>query len=256
MSDGSALFGPLAEDYARYRPGYPAAVLDELARACGLTSDWSVADVGSGTGNLARLFLAAGHKVYGIEPNREMRQAGERLLAGYPSFHSLDGCAEAIPLDGQSVELVAIGQALHWFEVDPAKAEFQRVLRPGGWVAVTWNDRLSDTTAFTREYGQITRALAREHASPCNALPLSAGLERLFGACAPHSASFAHTQSFDLDGFLGRARSSGYVPQPGSPNHDEAAALMTDLFTRHQRAGTVDFHYIARLFVAQLDPLP
>jgi ubiquinone/menaquinone biosynthesis C-methylase UbiE len=88
-----------------------------LVQTCGMTSDWLVADIGSGTGNLARLFLDAGHQVIGVEPNLEMRKAGERMLADHPAFHSLDGTAECIPLETKSVDLVTVGQALHWFDV-------------------------------------------------------------------------------------------------------------------------------------------
>lgn len=96
---GVELFTALADDYARYRPGYPAEVLGVLASACGITPDWVVADIGAGAGNLARLFLQAGHHVVGIEPNSKMRQAAESLFACYPKFCSLDGTAEQIPLE-------------------------------------------------------------------------------------------------------------------------------------------------------------
>jgi SAM-dependent methyltransferase len=252
MSQANRVFAPLAEDYAHYRPGYPAEVLDVLTSECGLTRDWLIADIGSGTGNLARLFLAAGYKVVGVEPNREMREAGERLLSGYTAFRSIDGAAESMPLDTGSVEMITVGQALHWFDVEKARAEFERILRPGGWIAVLWNDRLSDTTAFTREYDAITSALADEHPSPCTSAPsFSAGLDRLVGS-APYSAGFPHSQSFDLNGLLGRARSSGYIPQPGAPGYTEITALVSDLFARHQHEGIVDFHYMTRLFVGHL----
>lgn len=253
MSKGAQVFASLAQDYTLYRPGYPAPVLDELASVCGLAHDWVIADIGSGTGNLARLFLASGHRVFGVEPNREMREAGERMLAGYSNFRSLDGSAEHIPLDAQSVDLITIGQALHWFDVEQARAEFQRILSSYGWVVVMWNDRVSDATPFTREYDAIASTLANTQPTLCTVTPppFSAGLDRLLGA-APYSASFPHTQQFDLDGFLGRARSSGYIPQPGAPGHTDLTALMTDLFTRHQRAGIVDFHYITQLYVGRL----
>lgn len=252
MRAGPAAFTPLAADYARYRPGYPAEILPELAAACGLTPDWIVADIGSGTGNLARLFLAAGHRVIGIEPNHEMREAGERLLAAYPAFRSIAGAAERIPLAAQSVDLIAVGQALHWFDADRAKNEFRRVLRPEGWVAVVWNDRLRDTTAFTREYDALTRTRANASPSPDAAASLATGLDRLFDAAAPRHAGFPHAQRLDLPGLLGRARSSGYLPQPGAPGHDELTARMSDLFQRHQHDGAVTFHYVAQLYVGRL----
>ena len=140
MTKGTEASAPLADDYARYRPGYPAAVVEELERVCGLTQDWVIADIGSGTGNSARPFLEAGFQVIGVEPNREMREAAERSLAAYPAFRSLGSPAESIPLDAQSVDLITIGQAFPWFDIDTTKAEFQRILRPGGWVALLWNE--------------------------------------------------------------------------------------------------------------------
>lgn len=252
MQNGSDAFTPLAEDYAHYRPGYPAEVLDELARACGLTPDWVIADIGSGTGNLARLFLDAGYQVIGVEPNREMREAGERLLAAYPAFRSLDGAAERIPLAAQSVDLITVGQALHWFDADCARVEFLRILRHDGWVAVVWNDRLRDATAFTQEYAALTRTCADMHPSPCAVSSWNTGLNRLFDTVTPRHTSFPHSQQFDLPGLLGRARSSGYLPQPGAPGHAELTTRMTNLFNRHQHDGKVIFHYIAQLYIGQL----
>jgi SAM-dependent methyltransferase len=79
---GAEVFTPLAADYARYRPGYPPELLDEIVAVCGMQPTWRIADIGSGTGNLARLFLQAGYPVAGVEPNREMREAAECLLVG------------------------------------------------------------------------------------------------------------------------------------------------------------------------------
>lgn len=251
MLNPSEVFAPLAEDYARYRPGYPTEVLDELVHACGLTPDWVVADLGSGTGNLARLFLEAGHTVLGVEPNREMRKAGERLLAAYPAFRSLDGTAECIPLAAQSADLVTIGQALHWFDPDKARVEFRRVLRGSNWVAVAWNDRLPDATGFFEEYRTLTRTLCDTELLRC-APPLSAGLDCLFDGITPRHASFPHIQHFDLPGLLGRARSSGYIPQPGTPAHRELTTGLATLFNRYQQDGKVAFYYMAQLFVGRL----
>ncbi len=179
MQEGSEAFARLAQDYARFRPGYPVAILQELADACGLTPAWAVADIGSGTGNLARLFLDAGHTVVGIEPNRQMREAGERHLAPYPAFRSLDGSAEDIPLPPQSVDLVTVGQALHWFDIERAKGEFRRILRGGRQVAVAWNDRRPDPEGFFEGYRALTRDCLN-HVPTSFQRPLSAGLDRLF----------------------------------------------------------------------------
>src|ERR1017187_1373940 len=86
-SDPTQRFSSRVEDYIRYRPSYPAEVIAFLERECGLTSQSRVADIGSGTGLLSELFLRFGGEVDGVEPNAEMRAAGERLLAGWPRFH-------------------------------------------------------------------------------------------------------------------------------------------------------------------------
>jgi SAM-dependent methyltransferase len=126
-------FSGRAEGYAKYRPGYPGEVLGLLEERCGFDRVWIVADVGSGTGNLARLFLENGNAVYGVEPNEEMRGAGERALASYERFVSLAGTAEATTLPDGSVDLVSAGQAFHWFDRERTREEFRRILKPGGW---------------------------------------------------------------------------------------------------------------------------
>lgn len=253
MSKGIEIFTPLAEDYARYRPGYPTEALHELTRVCGLTPDWVVADIGSGTGNLARVFLETGHQVIGVEPNREMRELAERQLSEFKTFRSLDGTAEDIPIKANSIDLVTVGQALHWFDVDRARAEFRRTLRPSGWVAVLWNDRRSEVTPFDQEYNTLCGKCASAQPAPISAPPLDSGLDRFFGDITPHEANIPHIMRHDLEGLLGRARSSGHIPQSGAPGHDELTALMTDLFVRHQREGTVEFHYTTQLYVGRLE---
>ena len=74
-------FSDRVENYIKYRPSYPPEVLELLAAQCGLTAESIVADVGSGTGILTSLLLKNAERVYGIEPNREMREAAERMLA-------------------------------------------------------------------------------------------------------------------------------------------------------------------------------
>lgn len=87
-------FSTRVENYVKYRPHYPSAVIDLLQSECGLNRESIVADVGSGTGILSELFLKHGCSVHGIEPNREMREAGEKLLRDYSNFKSIDGTAE------------------------------------------------------------------------------------------------------------------------------------------------------------------
>src|ERR1039457_822300 len=140
--DPTQRFSSRVEDYIRYRPSYPAEVIAYLERECGLTPQSRVADIGSGTGLLSELFLRFGCEVTGVEPNAEMRAAGERLLAAWLRFPSVNGRAETTTLPDRRAGLVSAGQAFHWFDSDAARAEFLRILEPGGWVALVWNERL------------------------------------------------------------------------------------------------------------------
>src|SRR5438270_109908 len=127
-TDSTQRFSDRVENYVRARPGYPNAFFDFLRSEIGLTANWAVADIGSGTGISAGPLLKTGNTVYGIEPNAPMRQAAERLLATYPRFHSLDATAEATSLPYGSVDLVLAAQAFHWFDRPKARREFVRIL--------------------------------------------------------------------------------------------------------------------------------
>src|SRR3712207_4963666 len=139
MQDPKSRFSDRAENYARYRPGYPREILSFLEERGALGGDTAVADVGSGTGALSVLFLKNGNRVLGVEPNREMRLAAEGLLRDHHLFESIDGSAEDTTLADESVDLVVVANALHWFDRDAARVELSRILRPGGRAAVVWH---------------------------------------------------------------------------------------------------------------------
>src|SRR5258707_10267218 len=128
FADAKQRFSNRAADYVRYRPGYPSEALDVLGKECGLHPGHVIADIGSGTGFLSELFLKSGNRVYGVEPNEAMRQAGEEYLAAYDGFSSINGSAEATTLDDASIDFVTAGQAFHWFQKDAARKEFRRIL--------------------------------------------------------------------------------------------------------------------------------
>lgn len=246
-SDATARFSNRVADYVRYRPGYPRAVLEFLAQRCDLSPRSVVADIGSGTGLLSWLFLENGNSVYGVEPNAEMRAAAEQLLAGYPNFTSLPARAEATGLPDASVDFVVAGQAFHWFDHDLARAEFLRILRPGGWIALVWNDRQIDTTPFLREYERLLRAYATDYAAVNHKEVGLPALRRVFGPGVGR-AIFDNRQQFDLQGVTGRLMSSSYAPLPGHPNYEPLMTGLRAAFDRYNEDGIVEFLYITELY--------
>src|SRR5215475_498875 len=155
QTDSTARFSNRVENYIRYRPGYPQGVLEVLRDECGLTSGSVIADIASGTGIFTRMLLENGNKVFAVEPNREMREAAERLLAAHPNFISIAATAEETTLATQSVDFATAAQAAHWFDLPRARLEFTRVLRPTGFAVLIWNERSTDTTPFLRDYEQL-----------------------------------------------------------------------------------------------------
>ena len=164
MTDPTRRFSGPVENYARYRPGYPGEVLGLLRQRCRLTENSEIADVGSGTGALARLFLESGNRVFGVEPNAGMRGAGERLLRWYGRFTSVAARAEETTLPESSVDLVtAAGQAFHWFDPGPTRREFARILKPGGSVALIWNTRRKEGEPFLAGYEELLQNHGTDH---------------------------------------------------------------------------------------------
>jgi ubiquinone/menaquinone biosynthesis C-methylase UbiE len=152
FADPPGRFSDRVEDYVRFRPSYPAAVIELLRAEVGVGPGCTVADVGSGTGILTALLLESGSRVIAVEPNPAMRGAAEESLATHPRFVSVEGSAEATGLDDSSVDGITVAQAFHWFRVDDTAREFARILHPGGWVALIWNSRPLSGSPFLCAY--------------------------------------------------------------------------------------------------------
>ena len=133
MPDSVSRFSRTVENYVKYRPSYPQAIVEFLQAACYLTDGATIADIGSGTGLLSEVFLKSGYRVVGVEPNPDMRLASQQFLQNYPRFTSVVATAEETTLDRQSIDMITAGQAFQWFDRDNCRQEFARILKPEGW---------------------------------------------------------------------------------------------------------------------------
>src|SRR5260370_27703184 len=171
FADAKQRFSNRVADYVRYRPSYPAALLDLLRAECGLRSSHVIADVGSGTGLLSKLFLENGNCVFGVEPNPEMRQAGEEFLNSFCEFVSVSASAEATTLGDSTIDFITAAQAFHWFDPHAARREFARILKPGGSVVILWNDRRMEEAPLTREYEGLLELFGLDYKRVKDAYP-------------------------------------------------------------------------------------
>jgi SAM-dependent methyltransferase len=253
MTRSTERFSGLAENYRRYRPGYPVAAIDLLVAQCGLNAAAVVADVGSGTGILSEPLLERGARVIGIEPNDDMRAAAEERLGAEPRFRSVAATAEATTLPEESVDLWVAAQAFHWFDAPRARLEALRVLRGGGFAALLWNERPPEPGAFLTEYEALLRRHAAEYTSISGRRVDEARMREFLGS-AMQVARFPNEQRFSYAGLEGRLLSSSYAPTAGHPEHAPMLAGLRALFDRHQQGGEIVFPYETRVYFAALEP--
>ena len=253
MTNTIQRFSSRVENYIRFRPDYPPRVLLLLRNECHLKPDSAVADIGSGTGILSEIFLKNGNRVYGVEPNQGMREAAEDLLRKYRQFVSVDGTAENTGLDPESVDLVTAGQAFHWFDRQKARAEFERILKPGGWVALIWNERRLDSTPFLRDYEALLLRYGTDYQEVRHEHVVSS-ISQFFRPGKYSFVRFDNRQKFDFEGLKGRLFSASYTPEPGNPKFEPMLATLTDLFEKYSRNGQVEIEYDTKVYYGQFPP--
>jgi SAM-dependent methyltransferase len=246
-SNATSRFSDRVENYVRYRPGYPADALQCLRDECGLKPEHVIADIASGTGIWTRMLLENGNRVFGVEPNAEMRQGGGRLLANFPRFTSIEGKAEATTLADASVDFVTAAQAAHWFDRERARQEFVRILKPGGWLVLLWNERVVDGTPFLREYEQLLLTFGTDYKDVRHERTTEA-VNEFFDPAPYHERVFAMRQEFDYAGLEGRLLSSSYAPGPEHPQHQPMLSELRRIFDEYSENGKVGVDYKTRAY--------
>jgi len=254
MNQGSSTerFSSRVENYVRYRPNYPPAVLEILRNEIGLAPTWVIADVGSGTGISAELLLKNGSEVFAVEPNGPMRTAAERLLAAYPTFHSVDGTAEATTLRESSVDAVVAAQAFHWFDPQKFGDECRRILKPNGWAILLWNARRLDATPFLRDYEALLKTYGTDYAQVRHENVDQSRLDLFYGPGKWRKQTVDNEQRLTLDGLRGRALSSSYVPSDGDPTQAAMLKELDDLFAKYEREGHVVIEYDTEIYFGHM----
>jgi ubiquinone/menaquinone biosynthesis C-methylase UbiE len=251
MEDNYSRFSRVAENYLRYRPRYPRQLVDWLKAECGLLPTQIVADIGSGTGLMTLLFLENGNRVYGVEPNPEMRAGAEEFLRAYPLFTSVAATAEATTLADHSVEMITAGQAFQWFKHDLARQEFLRILLPQGWVVLVWNAPRNDSSPFAAAFEQFwhqyvdPRSFGRERQRPDY-------ITQFFGEDHLKEKTLDNHQVCDFEALKGRVLSASTSPQVDDPRYPMMLDDLAAIFNQYQKDGTVTIDYDTLVVYGQL----
>ena len=243
-------FSNRVANYVKYRPSYPRQVLQLFKDKMDLTEASVIADIGSGPGISARLFLENGNTVYCVEPNDAMRAAAELLLRESAGFRSVNGDSKNTTLPDASVDFVIAAQAFHWFDPEPTKTEFRRIRKPGGFTALLWNLRQLDTTPFLREYEKFILGNANDYAAVRHENITAAEITAFFDQEYEH-AIFDNVQIFDFEGLKGRLFSSSYMPPEDSERGRVIEEDLYRLFTKHAENGKIEIFYDTNIFYSK-----
>ncbi|HEV2215445.1 MAG TPA: class I SAM-dependent methyltransferase [Terracidiphilus sp.] len=240
LKDSCTAFSEKAETYAMYRERYDAEAMLPLLRAwCGLAPAWTVADVGAGTGMLGDVFRTNGNRVIAIEPNAAMRAVCARLHAGDAQFEVADGTAEATGLRDASVEMVAVGRALHWFDVERAMHEFRLILKPGGWVAIVACGREKRGRAENEAYDALLHSIpgTLEHVKAGYAVYRK--MDAYFAEGDVHHQQLTGEMEIDWEALRGLTLSYSHAPMPGAPEFAAFENALKEFFARFEKDGKV-----------------
>jgi SAM-dependent methyltransferase len=244
-------FTGLAETYARHRPDYPTAALDAIIGTASLDAGAVVVDVGCGTGISSRQLALRGIPVIGLDPNEDMlgKARAEPPPPGYPRPVYLRRQAETTGLPDGIAAAVLAAQSFHWFAADAALREFHRLLRPGGWVFLLWNER-DESDPFTAAYGSALRLGPEAAAVEGRRAVCGEALLRAPDFEAATRTVFAHVQELDEAGVLGRAFSASYAPREPA-GIAACERVLREAFARFQQGGKVSLHYQTILYQAR-----
>ena len=235
-------------NYIKYRPGYPPEIIRLLSRETGFDEQKDVADIGSGTGKLSKLFLANDNLVYGVEPNDEMREAGEKILKDYINFISINGTAENTMLADECVDFVVSGQAFHWFDTEKAKQEFMRILKHNGYCILVWNERELDSSTFMKSYEKLLLKYGTDYTETRHENIEEKVFNKFYGVRNFKLATYANSQVFDYSGLKGRLLSSSYVPFDSNEMLEE----LKKLFDKHNNDGKLKFDYVTKIYFGRI----
>jgi SAM-dependent methyltransferase len=236
----TGIFSAKVADYLASRPDYPLALFDALRAR--VPAGATVADLGAGTGLLTRGLLSVGYRVLAVEPNAAMRAAADHLLSSQPDYRSVDGSAEAMSAPDGSLDLITAAQAFHWFDIERARAEMLRVLKPNGLVALIWNDRQPGEALHVAldevfaDFGGARRNALLAHEDRQD-------VPRFFAGGASEEFTWPHQHLLDADGLLSLVFSRSYMPERQSPAGTAAAREVRHIFDQHATDGRVAVRY-------------
>jgi ubiquinone/menaquinone biosynthesis C-methylase UbiE len=245
-------FTDKAEVYAKYRPSYPLEYIEYLVSDVGLNEDCIIADIGSGTGILSRQLLERGFTVIGVEPNDDMRTVAEQTLKTYSRFISIEATAENTTINDNSLDIVTVAQAFHWFDLKQFRLECQRFLKQDGRVALVWNSRdaSSDINKESADVCQKYCPNFKGFSGGMEETPIA--FQQFFKDGKYDIKYFRNDLQFNQIGFLGRYLSASYSPKKTDKEYNPFITALSDLFEKYSNNGEIVIPNITRSYLGSV----
>ena len=241
-------FSGLANIYAKYRPSYPTVLFDDLYSRFGLTSARIVADVGAGTGIFSLPLLERGSTVYCVEPNADMATQLTHTLSGFPNAHHIAAPAEATTLPAISVHAVTAAQAFHWFDRAAFLLECRRILRPGGFVLLVWNQG-DPASHFMQAQHTLEQQFCENPLPGKNLMPIPAEAYDDFFARRCDHLCYDNAFITDEENYVGRQLSSSTAPREDDPRRETYAQALRELFRAHASSGELRYPNLTKCYI-------
>jgi len=254
MKDPTKRFSDRVDNYLKYRPRYPQELLTFIQEEEIIQETSILADIGSGTGFFSKLLLESGCQVYGVEPNKEMREAAEELLKGQPNFTSVDGTGEVTTLEDNSVNFIAVAQAFHWFDREKTREEFLRILKPEGYFVIVYNNRIREKIPFQVGYNDLLKKFFPEHEITNHYKINDEQIREFYGSSKVNVYECTNHQILDFDGLKGRLLSSSYSPKENDPNYQPVITALKVLFDKYQVNDQVTMEYKTKMYYSRMPP--
>ena len=246
MNENIQKYSDRAEKYEKSRPEYPTAILNYLLEY-GFGKNSIIADIGSGTGKLSKIFLENGNKVYTVEPNENMRKMADSLFGKYNNYFSMEGTAENTGLLDKSINFITVAQAFHWFDTVKALTEFKRIIKDNGLLILIWNKN-NTKTIFQKEYENIFNSHVSNENEIVHKILSENDIINIY-SLFHKKIIIENSIDNDFDDAIRGYFSSAYAPKEGTSEYSNIYNKIEILFRKHNINGMVKYNYDTEIYI-------
>ncbi len=237
--------------YVKGRPDYPEALFWYLLAERIIDKEKTVADIGSGTGIFTAQIAPFVKSVMAVEPNGDMRNKAEDRFKTFANITSVNATAESTSLPNNSVDIITVAQAFHWFDRELFKKECQRILKPAGTVILVWNDRDS-TSEIIKDNFAVNKKFCPDFKGSSNGIDFSKEGFSDFFAGEFEMTEFDNCLIYDKEAFINRNLSSSYAPKENEAHYSDYINAISQVFDNHSENGKIRYPYVTRCYIGKI----